>query len=360
MVSRRAGSSLFESDDDTAGDARDDSARARRGIDAPDFDDELTRLGRALPPSVYLGTSSWSFPGWRSIVYRDDHREGQLARGGLAALSRHPILRAAGIDRGFYKPLMQDEYAAYARQVPPHFRFVVKAPALVADAVVRGEHGAPTADNPHFLDVQAATESFVEPALRGLRHADGTSLAGPLVFQFSPLPAPMLRGDGGPAFVERLGEFLMQLPRSVDGATPLYAVELRNAELLTPRLVRTLRDAGARLCVGIHARMPQAVRQCAALRAMDAAAEEGDAWKLKGPLVVRWSLHAGFRYDEARDKYAPFDRIVDADLVTRGTLSHLVHVALRSGQSAYIIVNNKAEGSAPLSCIELARAILDR
>jgi hypothetical protein len=32
-------------------------------------------------------------------------------------------------------------------------------------------------------------------------------------------------------------------------------------------------------------------------------------------------------------------------------------VAIRSGQPAYLIVNNKAEGSAPLSCIELARSI---
>ena len=359
MVSRRASASLFDSDDD-ADESHDRGAPARPGIEAPEFDDELRRLGRALPPAVYLGTSSWSFPGWRSIVYRDEYREGQLARGGLAAYSRHPVLRAAGIDRSFYKPLTRDEYAAYARQVPPRFRFVVKAPALVADAVLRGERGAPTRDNPQFLDAQAATELFVEPALRGLRHADGKSLAGPLVFQLSPLPAPLLRGDAGPAFIGRLGEFLARLPRDVDGTTPLYAVELRNAELLTPRLVRTLRDTGVRLCVGIHARMPQAARQSAALRAMDGAAEEGDAWKLKGPLVVRWSLHAGFKYDEAKDKYAPFDRLVDADLVTRGTLTHLAHVAMKSGQAAYIIVNNKAEGCAPLSCIELARAILAR
>jgi hypothetical protein len=74
--------------------------------------------------------------------------------------------------------------------------------------------------------------------------------------------------------------------------------------------------------------------------------------------VVRWSLHAGFRYDDAKNRYAPFDRLIDVDIPTRGVLAHLVHVALRSGQAAYIIVNNKAEGSAPLTCLELARAIL--
>jgi hypothetical protein len=49
--------------------------------------------------------------------------------------------------------------------------------------------------------------------------------------------------------------------------------------------------------------------------------------------------------------------MIDPDLATRGALAHLLHVAIRSSQPAYVIVNNKAEGSAPLSCVELARAV---
>jgi hypothetical protein len=119
-----------------------------------------------------------------------------------------------------------------------------------------------------------------------------------------------------------------------------------------------LRDCGVRLCLGLHARMPEAARQSAALRAMDGDPEEGDDWRMKGPLVVRWSLHAGLRYEQARSRYAPFDRLIDPDIPTRGTLAHLVHVAIKSGQTSYVIANNKAEGSAPLSMIELARAVV--
>jgi uncharacterized protein YodC (DUF2158 family) len=36
-----------------------------------------------------------------------------------------------------------------------------------------------------------------------------------------------------------------------------------------------------------------------------------------------------------------------------------VHVALKSGQPSYIVANNKAEGSAPLTLFELAKAIVD-
>jgi len=327
-------------------------ARGAGTVEPAAIDEDLQRLARRLPRSVYLGTSSWSFPGWQRIVYGGAHTEVQLARLGLAAYGRHPLLRAVGIDRGFYQPLTREQYAGYASQVPEDFRFLVKAPALVTDALLRGERGAPAAENPSFLDPVLAREQFVEPALRGLG-----SRAGPLLFQLSPLPRQMT-ADGGLELIDSLGVFLRQLPREVDGMAPLYAVELRNAELLTPRFVRMLHDAGARLCVGIHAAMPAAARQAAALRAMDAPDADSDDWRLAGPLVVRWSLRAGLRYEEAKNRYAPFDRLLDADLTTRGTLAHLAHVAIRSGQPAFIIANNKAEGSAPLTCIELARAIV--
>lgn len=343
------------SSDDTAGSLFDlppGPGRAGSNVEPAAVDEDLLRLGRRLPPSVYLGTSSWSFPGWQRIVYGGAHTEAQLARLGLAAYSGHPLLRTVGIDRSFYQPLTEPQYAGYARQVPESFRFLVKAPALITDALLRGERGAPAAENPSFLDPVLAREQFVEPALRGL-----AGRAGPLVFQLSPLPR-RLTADGGHELIDSLGLFLRQLPREVDGRQPLYAVELRNAELLTPRFVRMLHDAGARLCIGIHAAMPAAARQAAALRAMDASADDGDDWRLNGPLIVRWSLHAGLRYEEAKNRYAPFDRLLDPDLITRGTLAHLAHVAIRSGQPAFIIANNKAEGSAPLTCIELARAIV--
>jgi hypothetical protein len=173
-----------------------------------------------------------------------------------------------------------------------------------------------------------------------------------------PLPREWIDGDAAVATIERIGAMLAGLPGELNGRSPTYAIELRNPELLTPRFVRTLRASGARLCVAIHSRMPPAARQGVALHAMDATEEERDDWQLKGPLVVRWSLASGSRYEEAKDRYAPFDRIVDPDIPTRGALAHLIHVALKSGQPSFVIVNNKAEGSAPLSAIELARAVV--
>ncbi len=338
--------SLFDDDDP-------ESPREAAKVRPAPVDDALQKLGRQLPQNVFLGTSSWSFPGWQGIVYADACSESMLAREGLRAYAQHPLLRLAGIDRGYYQPLPSSDFARYASQVPAGFRFLVKAPAMVTDATLRAERGAPVEANPHFLDATLAAEQFVEPALRGLG-----AHAGPLLFQLPPLPREMSTGAGGHATIERLGTFFGALPRRVGEHVPLYAAELRNAEMLTPRFIRMLRDAGVRLTIGVHARMPAAARQSAALRALDALEDEGDDWRLKGPLVVRWNLHSGFRYDDAKSRYAPFDRLIDPDIATRGTLVHLVHVAMKSGQASYIVANNKAEGSAPLTLIELARAIV--
>ncbi|MGI4985850.1 MAG: DUF72 domain-containing protein, partial [Janthinobacterium lividum] len=262
----------------------------------------------ALPPGVHLGTSSWSFPGWRGLLYRDTYTASALARTGLAAYAASPLLRCVGIDRSFYAPLTADEYAHYAGQVADDFRFVVKAPARVCDGAIRGANGAPARVNPDFLDAVAAIDDFIQPCVEGL-----AGKIGALVFQLSPLP-DALRADL-PALVDRLARFFDALPP----APHRYALEIRDPALLTPRLMRMLRDHGVRYCVGIHSRMPDAARQAAALDHLD----HLDGGR-PGPLIVRWSLHAGLRYEGARTRYEPFDALVDPDLPTRAALAALV------------------------------------
>lgn len=322
------------------------TSRSRAVLPVP-LDAEASAAAQALPPHVHLGTSSWSFPGWQGIVYGDAYSDSKLSRDGLAAYGAHPVLRTVSIDRSFYAPLSIADYLRYAQQVPEDFRFIVKAPASVTDAVLRAERGEPIADNPCFLDADLAAREFVEPCLAGLG-----AKAGALVFQFSPLPERMLAQPA--EFVERLATFLAALPTLPAGAGeqpgPCYAVEIRDASLLTPRMIRMLRECGVRYCVGVHARMPDSLRQAAALALLDGHTPAG-------PLVVRWSLHSGFKYEQAKAKYEPFDRLVDEDLATRHALAELALRYALAGQPVLIVVNNKAEGSAPLSCIALAREI---
>jgi hypothetical protein len=72
--------------------------------------------------------------------------------------------------------------------------------------------------------------------------------------------------------------------------------------------------------------------------------------------VIRWLLRRDRAYDEARATYAPFDRLVEPDSDARGRITALLRAAASRGRESLVIVNNKAEGSAPLSIEMLARA----
>ncbi|MFM0625880.1 DUF72 domain-containing protein [Paraburkholderia xenovorans] len=316
--------------------------RRTREILAAPPSPELLALAVQLPPQIHLGTSTWSFPGWNGIVYGDEYSNSKLSREGLTAYGAHPLLKTVSIDRSFYQALTVTEYLRYAQQVPEHFRFIVKAPMTITDATVRAERGEPVSMNPCFLNAQMAIDDFVMPCLEGLG-----AKAGALVFQFSPLPDQLLAQPA--VFIERLAEFLMALPKLPDSAC--YAIEIRDGSLLTPRFIRTLKTAGVRYCVGIHARMPDPLRQAAALALLDG--------EPAGPLIVRWSLHGGFKYEQAKGKYEPFNQLVDHDPATRASLAELAARYALAGQPVVIAINNKAEGSAPLSCVELARAIIE-
>lgn len=295
-----------------------------------------------LPTDIRLGTSSWFFPGWRGLVYDGVHPQVTLSRKGLAAYAEIPLLRTVSLDRTFYAPISAVEYARYASQVPEHFSFVVKAPALVCDAVMRDEEGRGKVANPHFLDAAIAAREFVLPCLEGLK-----GKAGPLVFQVSPLPRGLV--EDASLIVERLEAFFAALPQELGRHRPIYALELRNPELLTPRLMRMLARGGVRYCVGLHDRMPEVERQEAALKALD-----GDT---PGDLVVRWNLHRGFLYQTAKQRYEPFDKLVDEDGETRRILARMAAGAFKAGRKVWITANNKAEGSAPLSLLKLAEEI---
>jgi uncharacterized protein YecE (DUF72 family) len=226
--------------------------------------------------------------------------------------------------------------------VPDGFSFVVKAPALVCDALKRDEQGRGKVANPQFLDPGVAAREFIVPCLDGLG-----AKAGPLVFQLSPLPREMVEGSA--SLVERLSVFFNALPTRLGTRRPLYALELRNRELLTPRLMKLLAAVGVRYCVGLHDRMPEIERQEVALRALDGISP--------GPLIVRWNLHRGFRYQAARRRYEPFDRLVDEDPETRLVLARMAVETFARGQQVWITANNKAEGSAPWSILKLAEEI---
>ena len=293
-------------------------------------DPEDVTSAEALHPSIRFGTSSWSFPGWEGIVYDRKTSQKNLSGQGLAAYASHPLLRTVGIDRSYYAPVPLDDYRDYASQVPDNFRFLVKAGQTVVSP--REPYGRGM--NPHFLNPEWARDYVVRPAAEGL----GKKL-GVILFQFPPMVVGSLGGSH--KFVERLDKFLGALPTGVP-----YAVEIRNAEFLT----RTYRDVLNKFrvdhCYNVHPTMPSLDRQ---LRVMPLENNQ--------QLVVRWMLREGLSFESAAKRYAPFNKILDQDVDVRQTLTAIFQRSVKLGKGGLLIVNNKAEGSSPLSIFALARML---
>lgn len=322
-------------------------ARAHNEVLPASHDESVRALAHALPARLRLGTSSWSYPGWAGLVWDREYGNSLLSRSGLTAYSQHPLLRSVCIDRGFYRPLTEAQYAKYAAQVPDDFRFVVKAPSLVTDAQVRDEDGKGQQANPAFLDPVLAVQEFVAPALAGLGHK-----VGALVFQISPLP--FLQLQRLPLLLERLRLMLKALP-DVRAATPdgVIAVEMRDPEWLdpavAPALAGVLKETGVTYCLGLHAKMPRMAEQLPLLRAL---------WP--GPMVCRWNLnplHGAYGYEQAQREYSPYDRIQDVDEDTRALIVRTACAIAGAGQNVYVTISNKAEGCAPLSALALAQGV---
>lgn len=304
--------------------------------------EEVRALGAKQPRQLYLGTSSWSFPGWEGIVYDRKASHAELAREGLAAYAGHPLFRTVGIDRTYYAPIEKSVYAEYAEQVPDDFRFLAKASEAltVARYPDHARYGSRRGQrNPDFLSLSYAEDYVVGPFMEGLREK-----AGVLLLQFAPQDLSVMGGTGGGAgaFADRVHELLARLPRG-----PVYAVEIRNKELLTPQYRQALESAGAVHCLNIHPAMPGIAAQ-----AELALSEKAPA------LVCRWMLAPGLTYDTAKSRYEPFDELVDEAPQTRLDISREVQRKLKSGVPAYVIANNKAEGSSPLTLIKLAGEVL--
>ncbi len=295
---------------------------------------DVHALAARLPPALRMGGMSWSYRGWVGHVYGLDVSDKRLAQHGLTAYCKHPLLRMVEIDRSYYEPLPPSVLQEFAAQVPDDFRFWVKAheDTVVARFPEHARYGMRRgADNSRFLDASYARDAVVAPLVEGL----GAKLSG-LLFQFPPQDARDPRG-----FAQRLGRFLRALPAGVT-----YAVELRNPELLTRAYGEALADASAIHCHNLWTTMPSVAAQA---RMIPPSARR--------PLLIRWLLRSGHRYEDANASYAPFHRIVEEDLDTRQAVASLAARALDHDVPVQVLVDNKAEGCAPQSIVRLARAL---
>jgi len=280
-----------------------------------------------------FGTSSWSFPGWRGIVYPHKRSAHDLAYDGLREYSKHPLLRTVGIDRGYYAPIPRPDLARYAEQTPDDFLFCTKAPEVIVSPIITAHRDKRRAGerNEDFLSVPRFADEMLSPLLDELGHK-----TGPVLLEFPPLP-PEARLR--PAeFAEALDDFLAELPREMP-----FAVELRDRALFTEEYRAVLSSRGVAHVYNYWSFVPSPGHQ----RALVPLEEQ--------PFIVtRLLLKPGTRYKAQREAFAPFDRIVEEDRGMRLEVVDILREAEARGVPAFVLVNNKAEGCSPATIEAIA------
>ena len=225
-----------------------------------------------------------------------------------------------GVDRSYYARVPDEDFRRYAEQLPEGFPCCCKAPARVTSALTP-ERGS-AEPNPDFLSAERFIDDLLEPVGRVFRPH-----AGPFVLQFPPL----LRRSGldRAVFIDGLDRLLGHLPRDFQ-----YAVEVRDRALLGPDYAQVLSRHGAAHVYNAWTAMPLP-------------GEQADVVPVDGmPFVmVRLLLRPGATYEEQREAFAPFDRLVAPDERMRDQVVDLVGRAIARAVPAYVLVNNKAEGS---------------
>lgn len=300
--------------------------------------DELRDLATRLPEALRFGTSSWTYPGWKGLIYQRNYPKTGSSAAMLEEYARYPLFRTVGIDSSFYAPPSAAMLDSYARALPPEFRCVSKVwDRLTVHTFPKARYAAQGGErNPDFLN----SELFLAEVLGPYREHFGEHL-GPFVFEFQTIA----RGAKltGQAFADLLDGFFSRLPRDVP-----YAVELRNQEFLVPPYFAVLREHNVAHVFNSWTRMPPVGEQLEIPGAFSA------------PFTVaRILLRPGRSYNEAVDAFAPYDRIQDPNPELRHDVARLIRQAAALRIPAYILVNNRAEGSAPHTILAIAKLLLE-
>jgi uncharacterized protein YecE (DUF72 family) len=299
------------------------------------FDREaLKKKAAALADQgVYIGTSSWKYPGWRGLLYdesrytyRGKFAEARFERQCLAEYAE--VFKTVCVDAAYYKFPDRRYLQDMVSQVPSDFLFGFK----VTDALTIkhftnlprfGERaGQP---NENFLSPELFAAAFLGPCEPFRKNV------GLLMFEFSHFyPRDFARGR---EFMYLLDEFLGKLPKGWP-----YGVEIRNRHFLVPEYFAMLASHGVAHIFNNWADMPSVGEQMA-LR------ESRTAANLRG---ARFLLAPGRKYQEAVDLFSPYDRVKKPNPEARAAGAKLIQEGMAAGgqRKTFIYVNNRLEGNA--------------
>ena len=299
-------------------------------FDSPSAFDRTGLAGRLrvlAAEHIWIGTSSWKYPGWLDQIYS---RERYAARGKFSqkcfeaeCLAEYaetfPIVCG---DFSFYQFPTPEYWERFFSRAPAGLQFALKVPEEVtAEVFPRHARYGPRAGmrNESFLNADAMGALFLEPLER---YRDRIAA---LIFEFG------ARATTVREFVGRLGPFLDALPPSFR-----YAVEVRNRTYLDATYFDCLSERKVAHVFNAWTKMPPLAEQIAISGAFTA-----------DFTVVRALLREGRAYEQAVEQLSPYEEVRDENPEGREALRAVIRRMKEERRAALIFVNNRFEGNAP-------------
>ena len=289
---------------------------------------------------VFIGTSSWKYPGWRGMlydeqryVYRGKFAESRFEKNCLAEYAE--VFKTVCVDAGYYRFPDQRYIECMVSQVPSDFLFTFK---VTDDITIKKFTNLPRfgvkagKPNENFLNADLFARAFVQP-FEAFR-----ANIGMFIFEFSKFyPTDYQHGRD---FLADLDRFLSGIPKGWN-----YGVEIRNKNFLKPEYFALLARHGVAHVFNSWAEMPPVIEQLALAGSVTTPEFPG----------ARFLLKPGRKYQEAVDLFSPYSEIKEAYPEARAAAAELISRALlkQAIRKLFLYVNNRLEGNALLSIMAM-------
>ena len=301
----------------------------------PDSGFDKRALARKLQSlsgqGIHIGTSSWKYEGWLGQIY---DRERYITRGRFSQkrfeqeclnefAETFPIVCG---DFTFYQFPSEQSWSKLFASAPRSLQYAFKVPEEITVKTFpqHPRYGArANMDNPGFLNADlfhAAFTQLLEPYRRQ---------TAVLIFEFGAFSRRAM--PDAESFAAVLDPFLAKLPPDFR-----YAVEIRNPDFLAPDYFAVLKQHNVAHVFNAWSKMPELATQMSLKDSFTA-----------DFTVVRALLRHGRVYDDAVDKFAPYEIIQDENPPARQALQSLIERAKAKKEPSFIFVNNRLEGNAP-------------
>ena len=292
----------------------------------------------AISDLMRFGTSTWTYEGWQGQVYKRAYSKTSFARECLGEFCQYlykgqPLFRTVGNDSTFYRPPSANQLTRYLTQIPEDFEMCFKVwEELTIPTYAKHARYGPRAGqmNPNFLNAEAFNKLVVQP----YRDAQFGPHTGPFLFEFQ------RHGMGADEFLGKLDVFFSKLPTDFS-----YSVEIRNAGLLGQRYHDMLKARGVAHVYNHWSFMPPLAEQHQRMGAFTAPFT-----------VLRLLTPLKMTYEAAKKRAEPYNKIVGELPEMRAEAVALMKDAINQKIRAYVLVNNRSEGNAPLT----VQALVDR